>query len=83
MYNNNKENNLIENLENIEKLEQKLKEYKYDEELIILIESGSLAPPHKMHIALMEMTKKFIEENYNNRKVVAGYLIPSSDNYVK
>ena len=84
MYNNNKQNNLIENLKiNTEKLEQKLKEYKYDQELIILIESGSLAPPHKMHIGLMEMTKKFIEENYNNRKVVAGYLIPSSDNYVK
>ena len=84
MYNNNKQNNLIENLKiNTVKLEQNLKEYKYDQELIILIESGSLAPPHKMHIGLMEMAKKFIEENYNNRKVVAGYLIPSSDNYVK
>ena len=38
MYNYNKQKNSIENLKiNTEKLEQKLKEYKYDQELIILI----------------------------------------------
>ena len=52
-------------------------------ELIILIESGSFAPPHKMHVGLMEKAKKYIEENYNNRKVVGGFIIPSSDQYVK
>ena len=74
----------IENLEiNTDKIAKKIIDYKYNQELIILIESGSLAPPHKMHIGLMEMVKTFIEKNYNNKKVIGGYLIPSSDQYVK
>ena len=36
-----------------------------------------------MHLGLMEMTKKNIEQNYKNKKVVGGFLIPSSDRYVK
>ena len=67
---------------NTDKIKENLKKYKTDEELIILIESGSLAPPHKMHIGLMEIVKKYIEEN-SNKKVVGGFLIPSSDGYVK
>jgi nicotinic acid mononucleotide adenylyltransferase len=67
-------------LQNI--INKKFPKYKTDEELIILIESGSLAPPHKMHIGLMEIVKKYIEEN-SNKKVVGGFLIPSSDGYVK
>ena len=65
-----------------EKIDNNLKKYKSSEEFIILIESGSLAPPHKMHIGLMEMTKKYIEEN-STKKIIGGFLIPSSDYYVK
>ena len=75
---------IINNLEiDTEKLKNNLVKINKDNELIVLIESGSLAPPHKMHLGLMEMTKKHIEQNYNNKKVVGGYLIPSSDRYVK
>lgn len=66
-----------------EKLKNNLEKIINDDELIVLIESGSLAPPHKMHLGLMEMTKKNIEQNYKNKKVVGGFLIPSSDRYVK
>ena len=76
-----------ENIKNLkvdtEKLKKNLQNVKKDEELIILIESGSLAPPHRMHIGIMELTKKYIENNYKTKKVVGGYLIPSSDGYVK
>ena len=58
-----------------DKIKRNLKKYKTKEELIILIESGALAPPHKMHIGLMEIVKKYMEEN-SNKKVVGGYLIP-------
>ena len=65
------------------KIENNLKKINKDDKLIVLIESGSLAPPHKMHLGLMEITKKYIEENDNKTKVIGGYLIPSSDKYVK
>ena len=65
------------------KLEQNLKNYSKNNELIILIESGALAPPHKMHIGLMELVKKHFESNDKNKKVVGGFIIPSSDQYVK
>jgi nicotinic acid mononucleotide adenylyltransferase len=65
------------------KIKNNLKKYKSNEEFIVLIESGSLAPPHKMHIGLMEITKKYIEDNYKTRKVIGGFLIPSSDDYVR
>ena len=66
-----------------QKIEKNLKKYKSYNKFIVLIESGSLAPPHKMHLGLMENAKKYIEENDNNFKVIGGYLIPSSDQYVK
>ena len=66
-----------------EKIKNNLKIYESNEEFIILIESGSLAPPHKMHLGLMEITKKYFEENDKKKKVIGGFLIPSSDKYVK
>ena len=68
---------------NTTKLKNNLKKInisQYDE-LIILIESGSLAPPHKMHIQILEATRKQIENN-PKKKVIAAYLVPSSDGYV-
>ena len=65
------------------KLELNLKKCSKDNELIILIESGALAPPHRMHIGLMELVKKFFESSDDNKKVVGGFIVPSSDNYVK
>ena len=69
---------------NTDKIKKNLKKYKKKDELIVLIESGSLAPPHRMHIGLMEITKKFLEEDkIKKRRVVGGFIIPSSDKYVK
>ena len=86
-YSHKKKDNYSEQIKNLkvdtEKIKKNLQNVKKDEELIILIESGSLAPPHRMHIGLMEMTKKYIENNYKTKKVIGGYLIPSSDGYVK
>ena len=65
------------------KLENNLKKCTKNNELIILIESGALAPPHRMHIGIMELVKKYFEENDNNKKIIGGFIIPSSDNYVK
>ena len=65
------------------KLEFNLKKCSKKDKLIILIESGALAPPHKMHLGLMENAKNHIEENDNTKKVIGGYLIPSSNSYVK
>ena len=59
---------------------QKINTSQYDE-LIILIESGSLAPPHKMHIQILEITKSQIEKD-SKKKVIAAFLVPSSDDYV-
>ena len=59
---------------------QNLNTSQYDE-LIILIESGSLAPPHKMHIHILEVTKTQIEKD-SKKKVIAAFLVPSSDDYV-
>lgn len=68
---------------NVDKMKKNIKKCNKNDELVVLIESGSLAPPHKMHIGLMEKTKKFIEENNKNAKVICGFVIPSSDQYVK
>jgi nicotinic acid mononucleotide adenylyltransferase len=68
---------------NVDKMKNNIKKCNKKDKLIVLIESGALAPPHKMHIGLMEKTKKFIEENNKKAKVICGYLIPSSDQYVK
>ena len=65
------------------KLESNLKNCSKNDQLIILIESGALAPPHRMHIGLMEKVKKYFEETDKNNKVIGGFIIPSSDKYVK
>ena len=64
------------------KIELNLKQCSKQNELIILIESGALAPPHRMHVGLMEQVKKHFEESDKNKKVIGGYIVPSSDNYV-
>ena len=65
------------------KLEHNIKQCPKNSELIVLIESGALAPPHKMHIGIMEQVKQYFESKDKNKKVVGGFIIPSSDNYVK
>ena len=65
------------------KLELNLKNCTKKDKLIILIESGALAPPHRMHIGLMEKVKKYFEESDKNNKVIGGFIIPSSDKYVR
>ena len=71
---------------NLDKIKNNLKKYANNnniKEFVILIESGSLAPPHKMHIGIMEITKKYFEEDKTkNKAVICGFLVPSSDKYV-
>ena len=75
--------NIIKNLNiNLDKIKNNLKKYNKNDEFVVLIESGSLAPPHKMHIGLMELTKTFIEKE-QKKKVIGGFVIPSSNAYVK
>lgn len=49
---------------------------------IVLIMDGSMNPIHKQHINNFETAKKAIESK-NSVKVVAGYISPSCDDYVK
>ena len=67
----------------VSKLENNLRKCTEKDELIIIIESGALAPPHRMHIGLMEKVKKYFEEKNKIKKVIGGYIIPSSDKYVR
>jgi hypothetical protein len=50
--------------------------------LIILVLSGSFNPIHRMHLQTFLAAKDLLEKKYS-RKVVAGYVSPSSDSYVK
>ena len=66
-----------------DKIRTNLQRHSKNKEFIILLESGSLAPPHKMHLGLMEKVKNYFIENCKTKTVVGGFLIPSSDDYVK
>ena len=75
----NSEEDLISQLNiNLEKIKNNLK--KYDDnnnntkEFVILIESGSLAPPHKMHLGIMELTKKYFEQDKTKNRVVIFFI---------
>ena len=48
----------------------------------IIILSGALNPVHTGHIKILCASKNYIETNIN-KKVVNGFLCPSSDTYVK
>lgn len=65
------------------KLEENLKNCSKNNKLIVLIESGSLAPPHRMHLGLMEQVKKYFEDKDKNNLVIGGFIVPSSDKYVR
>ena len=85
--NNTNDEDIISQLDiNLDKIKNNIKKYANNnncKELVILIESGSLAPPHKMHLGIMEITKKYFEQDETKIKVViCGFLVPSSDNYV-
>lgn len=67
----------------ITKIQHNLKKCSKNNELIILIESGSLSPPHRMHIRLLELAKNYFELCDKNKKVIGGFIIPSNDNYVR
>ena len=49
---------------------------------VVLMTSGSFAPPHRMHIELLEVSKKWLEAR-GKEVVVGGFVCPSSDSYVK
>lgn len=77
-------NEMINQLEtNTDKIKNNLKKYNHKDELIVLIEIGSLVLPHKMYIGLMEIVKKYIEDNNSIKMVVGGYLISSSNGYIR
>ena len=57
-------NEFIKNLKlDSTKIENNLKKCNKNNELIILIESGALAPPHRMHVGILELVKKYFELN--------------------
>eukprot|EP00455_Lapot_gusevi_P030492 TRINITY_DN3281_c0_g1_i5.p1 TRINITY_DN3281_c0_g1~~TRINITY_DN3281_c0_g1_i5.p1 ORF type:complete len:237 (-),score=34.75 TRINITY_DN3281_c0_g1_i5:331-1041(-) len=50
-------------------------------ECFVLILSGSFNPVHRMHIYIFEACRRFIEQN--GGIVLAGFVSPSSDRYVR
>lgn len=65
-----------------EKIEENIKRLNKDEKGIVLILGGSFNPVHSMHLKTFEVVKNYLE-TYKNLKVIGGYLIPSSDDYMK
>ena len=71
---------------NLSKVEKNLKELEISKEIltpVILVLGGSFNPVHRMHVHGFNIAKKHFEEKKQNFKVVGGFLVPSSDNYVK
>src|SRR5581483_2816166 len=50
---------------------------------VVLITTGSMNPIHNQHINMFELAKKEIESRDPNKKVVVGYISPTSDYYLK
>ncbi|ORY53853.1 Nucleotidylyl transferase [Rhizoclosmatium globosum] len=50
-------------------------------QLLVLISTGTFAPVHLGHVAMMEQAKLHIESTNPNHLVLAGYLSPSHDHY--
>src|SRR3954451_7757853 len=50
---------------------------------IVLVTTGSFNPIHKQHYNNFEMAKKDLESRLTNVEVVAGYISPSQDLYVR
>src|SRR5690348_11724332 len=48
--------------------------------VVILLLSGSFNPVHWMHVESFNLVRRFLEQR--NMTVLAGYIAPSSDNYV-
>ena len=48
---------------------------------LVLISTGSFSPPHRMHVHMMDVVKRHIEES-TCYYVVGGYLSPSHHRYV-
>ncbi|CAF1419027.1 unnamed protein product, partial [Didymodactylos carnosus] len=53
-----------------------------NENYCVLLETGSLNPVHKNHILNLMQAKEYLEHQYHYR-VLAGYLSPTHDAYVK
>eukprot|EP01080_Neovahlkampfia_damariscottae_P007927 gene7927-12395_t len=49
---------------------------------VVLVLTGAFSPIHKMHLKILENSKKFIEEKYNFN-VIGGYFSPAHDFYNK
>ena len=48
----------------------------------MILNTGSYCPVHRGHLQVLVQSKNFIEKNTNYR-VIAMYLSPSNDEYVK
>jgi nicotinic acid mononucleotide adenylyltransferase len=51
------------------------------QKLFVLIATGALSPVHRMHVEMIRIAKDYLEKN--GAKVIAGYISPSHDLYVK
>ena len=52
-----------------------------DTQLVVLISTGSLSPPHLGHLSVLEMAKQAMQKRPNTR-VVGGFLSPTHGEYV-
>lgn len=81
-----KENTPLEKLKNnlkIVTLEERRENNEYDQ-LYVLLASGKYAPPHRVHIDMMEHAKLHLECQTDVRgKVLSGYLSPHHDLYLE
>src|SRR5437870_3485528 len=50
---------------------------------VVLLTTGSLNPIHKQHYDNFEIAKRELELRFPKLKVIAGYISPSQDLYVK
>eukprot|EP00727_Mastigamoeba_balamuthi_P007583 m51a1_g3445 hypothetical protein (273) ;mRNA; r:663168-663986 len=49
---------------------------------VVLVQSGSLCPPHAMHLEMFARARAAVERSSPSLVVVGGFMVPSSDGYV-
>jgi nicotinate (nicotinamide) nucleotide adenylyltransferase len=67
---------------NLSKVDKNLKKENSNLTPVILIIGGSFNPVHRMHVHCLNVAKKHIEKQ-NKFSVVGGFLVPTSDSYIK
>ncbi len=53
------------------------------EEEIIMCVGGAFNPVHTQHVQMLNLAKSHLESNQKNLNIIAGFLAPAPDGYVK